>query len=259
MQATSGLYQELLASRHWKETKLVIGEECLLGTEQEEVISFGSTCIVVDDSGEKHEYGENRLISLGTSSGMFSQNTPTVGCCVSGEIDVEMLLPPDDIPRQACMVPYVRLTDGIRYSEWIQKGEYYIDTREKAEDGSGVDRMVFHGYDAMLKTEQNYPSSVLQWPAKDIDVVQEISNYIGVPVDRRTVAIMTQGYLVQYPGQYSCREVLGYIAAMYAGCFVINDLGELRLIALNGIPEETRYLVNSARQSITFGGVRILV
>ena len=46
---------------------------------------------------------------------------------------------------------------------------------------------------------------------------------------------------------------------MYAGCFVMSDLGELRLVALNGIPAETRYLIAAAGQPITFGGVRILV
>ena len=70
---------------------------------------------------------------------------------------------------------------------------------------------------------------------------------------------MTWGYPVQYPAEYSCREVLGFIAAMYAGCFVISDLGELRLVALNSIPPETRRLITKDGFAITFGGVRILV
>ena len=46
---------------------------------------------------------------------------------------------------------------------------------------------------------------------------------------------------------------------MYAGSFVMSDLGELRLITIHGIPKETRYLVESTGSVITFGGVRILV
>jgi hypothetical protein len=46
---------------------------------------------------------------------------------------------------------------------------------------------------------------------------------------------------------------------MYAGCFVIDDFGKLRLVTLNGYPEETNYLINTAGLAITFGGDRILV
>jgi hypothetical protein len=111
----------------------------------------------------------------------------------------------------------------------------------------------------MLKAEQDYPESKLTWPARDMDVVREIAEFIGVPVDPRTDAIIIRNYFVQYPGEYSCREVLGYIAAMYAGCFVMSDAGELRLLTFYGIPKETRYLIAAAAQPITFGGVRILV
>lgn len=259
MQATSALYQELLASRHWKETRLVIGETGKLITKLGDAVTFGSTRILVGSSGADGGYDEGTLISMSTSSRMFSGDTPAVGGCVSGEISVEMLRPVGDIPRRARMVPYVRLTDGVRSSEWIQKGVYFIDTREQREDGSGIKKLILHGYDAMLKTEQDYPPSKLGWPANDIRVVQEIAEFIDVPVDNRTFGIMTGGYKVQYPGEYTCREVLGFIAAMYAGCFVMSDLGELRLVTLNGIPPETRYLVTNTNDVITFGGDRILV
>lgn len=259
MQTTSDLYRELLSGSHWKETRLAIGETGKLITKLGDTITFGGTSILVGSSGADGGYDESVLVSMKTSGRMFSQDTPGVGGCVSGEIDVEMVKPLGDIPRQARLVPYVRLTDGIRYSEWIQKGVFYVDTRQKKEDGTGIEKIVIHGYDSMLKTEQDYPAGTLSWPARDIDVVREIASYIGVSVDSRTAAIMARGYPVQYPGGYTCREVLGYIAAMYAGCFVMSDLGELRLVALNGIPVETRYLIAGVGQPITIGGVRILV
>lgn len=259
MQATSDLYKELLASPHWKETRLVIGETGKLITKLGESITFGGVSILVGSSGADGGYDESNLISIDTSVRIFSENVPTVGCCVSGEISVEMLKPLGEVPRQARLVPYVRLTDGTRHSEWIQKGVYFVDTREEREDGSNIKILILHGYDAILKTEQDYPASTLQWPARDIDVVREIAQFIGVDLDSRTAEIMTRGYSVQYPGEYTCREVLGYIAAMYAGCFVMSDLGELRLVTLHGIPAETRCLITDANQAITFGGVRILV
>lgn len=265
MQQTSELYKELLdglysnAPGYKAERRLAIGETGKLITKQGDSITFGGTSILVGASGADGGYDESMLISMGTNGRVFCEDAPTVGCCVSAEIDVEMIKPISNIPKQARLVPYVRLTDGVQFSEWIQKGVFYIDTRQKKEDGSTIEKIVIHGYDAMLKAEQDYPSSKLSWPAKDIDVVREIANFLDVPVDSRTAEIMAWGYPVQYPGEYSCREVLGFIAAMYGGCFIMSDLGELRLVTLYGIPAETRYLIAGAGQPITFGGARILV
>lgn len=265
MQQTSALYKELLSAYQdgqqdvKMETRLAIGEDGVLITKRGESITFGGVSILVGATGADGGYDESLLVSMGASFRVFSEESPTVGSCVSSEIDVEMVKPLGEISRQARLVPYVRLTDGVRHSEWIQKGVFYIDTRAKKEDGSSIEKIQIHGYDDMLKTEQDYPASALQWPAKDIDVVREIAAFIGVSVDRRTLAIINRGYLIQYPAGYSCREVLGYIAAMYAGCFVMSDVGELRLITIYGIPKETRYLIDSNANAITFGGVRILV
>ena len=54
-------------------------------------------------------------------------------------------------------------------------------------------------------------------------------------------------------------EIVGYIAARYAGNFVMSDDGQLRLVRLNEIGIETHYLVDTAGYVLTFGGDRILV
>lgn len=265
MQQTSELYKELLAAYNTgrpnirTETRLAVGANGVLITKQGDAITFGGTSILVGATGADGGYDESLLVAMHTDFRVFSQDQLSVGGCVAAEITVEMLKPLGEVPRQARLVPYVRLTDGVRFSEWIQKGVFYVDTREKLGVGTSVERVRLHGYDSMLKAEQDYPTSTLSWPAKDVDVVREIAEYIDVSLDPRTVDILTHGYQVQYPGEYSCREVLGYIAAMYAGCFVMSDTGELRLITFYSIPKETRYLVDSAGQPITFGGVKILV
>lgn len=224
-----------------------------------ETIYRTETRLAIGNMGPENAYGEDVLISMETRAAIFGTGTPSVGDCVSAELNVEMLAPSATIPKQARLVPYVRLTDGTRYSEWIQKGVFYLDTREKKQDGSGNDKLILTGYDAMLKTEQDYPASDLSWPAKDIDAVREIAAFIGVAVDSQTVSLINKGYKIQLPTDYSCREVLGYIASMYAGCFVMSDVGKLRLVAMHRIPAETNYLITSTSQPITFGGVRILV
>ena len=261
MQKTSELYQELFASNHKMETRLAIGETGVLITKQGDAITFGGVSILTGSTGADGGYDETLLVSMETETRVFSQDSPEVGGCVVGQIDIEMHKPFGEIPERARLVPYVRLTDinRTKFSEWIQKGVYYIDTREKKDDGSSIEKIVIQGYDDLRKAEQDYPASTLNWPATDIDVVREIAAFLGVAIDARTVPIINRGYTIQYPAGYSCRDTLGYIAAMYAGSFVMSDMGELRLITIHGIPRETRYLIEPSGFAITFGGDRILV
>lgn len=229
MQSTSALYKELLNGQHWKETKLQVNDV---------------------------EYREDVLRSLTTDHQVFREEKPAVGGALSGELDAKLRLPSSRIPRMAELHPFVRLTDGTRTSEWIPKGVYWVDTRESDASNTVV---TLHGYDAMMRAEDDYPDSALEWPATDIAVVREIAGAMGVEIDERTFALMTQGYLVQLPSGYSMREVLGYIAAMYGGNFILSDQGKLLLLPLNALPEESYYLVNMAGDFITFGGYRIRV
>lgn len=206
------------------------------------------------------DYFMDSLVSMRTVRKVFSEDAPVLGSCVAGELSLELIASDSSIPRQAKIIPSVRLTDGNRFSEWLQKGVFYIDTRSTREDTTGAKILTIHGYDDMLKAEQDYPESSLSWPAADIEVVNEIAAFIGVPVSEKTKEIISNGYQVQYPAQYTCRETLGFISAMYGGCFVMNDLGELELIRLAPVAsKELGYLVTEEGDAITFGGVRILV
>lgn len=240
MQLTTDVYKKLLNEYHWKEVRLSI-----------------------NDSAPDRSLDESTLISMKTYRQVFPSEAPAVGGCISGEIAIEMEMPTKPIPRQAKLKPYVRLTNGTEYSEWVQKGVYYIDTRKKTEDGSDFEILTIQGYDDILKTEQDYPETTLSWPAIDIDVVKEIAAFIGVPVDARTIQVMTNAYQVGYPAEYSCRETLGYIAAMYGGSFVMSDVGKLQLITLGDVfaddDQTTSYLITEDNYNITVGGVRILV
>ena len=235
MQETSSLYKRLLADPgHWKEYALEIGE-----------------------SGADSGFRENTIISMATKKSIFPESTPTVGNCIAGQISVEMIKPKADIPRRARLSPYVRLTNGIEHSEWIQKGVFFIDHREYSGDEN--ERMVINGYDHIILTEDEFPSSTHEWPRTDIDVVRDIASEIGTDLDSRTVKIMNKGYKINYPAGYSMREVLENIAAMYAGSFIMSDTGELLLVTMFGIPKETSYLIDNVGFAITFGGDRILV
>ena len=258
MQETSPLYKQLLADPgHWKECRLVIGEKGKLITELNEAILFGGVRILTSSSGADAGYAEDIIVSMFTSGSLFSEDTPAVGECIASEITATILRPKADIPRMSRVVPYVRLVNSEKHSEWIQKGVFYIDKHSFS--GEDNELLTIHGFDAMLFAEADFPSSTKQWPRKDINVVRDIADEMDVPIDDRTVAIMNKGYMVQYPAEYSQRETLGFLAAMYAGSFVMSDSGELRLVQFGSIEKETSYLIDHVGFVITFGGDRIYV
>lgn len=232
MQTTSALYNTILAdSNHWFETRVIIN---------------GVT------------YGETQLFSVSTHVEMF-QNTPTLGKAVSGEIQIKMLKPSVDIPAMAKIQPQVRVCNATDQSEWLAQGIYYIDTRETTKNQDGLGVLTLHGYDDMLKSEQMFVSSNITGDSTDVDMVDEIASIMGVDVDDRTYDMMTNAYTIPLPTGYSLREVLGYIASMYVGCFIMSEIGELRLVSLLELPPETNYLIDQTGDAITFGGDRILV
>lgn len=267
MQNTSALYDELVATEgHWFETTLVIGEQGVLLEERGDKITFGGDRILVDSGGATDGFPETMLKSVSTSHNVFGESHPVVGSTVGGQIDIVMLKPIGEVPKRARLVPYVRVTDGERFSEWLQKGVYYVDTRRYSKNAEGEDVLEIHGFDSMLSLDIDYPSdNTNDYPLLDTLMVQFLASSIGISVDPRTFVRMDKSYLFPLPVGYSAREVLGIIAASYGGNFVISDMGELLLIRLCDLPRETNILITENGDQIVFGyesgddPVRILV
>ena len=229
MQTTSALYQALILDP--------------TARKQVQIVIAGVT------------YGEDQIVSLSTTSGLFIEDTMGIGGAVAKEIDL-VLRQPGNIPRMAQMIPSYRLVKGTQASEWIQKGIYYIDTRS-VDEVTGV--MTIHGYDDMLKAEQVWePAQSLEFPMTMVQAVNVIAQLMGVTLDPRTQISHT--YTIDYPANnYTLRDVLRYIAVANAGNWIITDDGKLRLVSFGEIPTETNYLVEEDGDAITFGGDRILV
>lgn len=207
MQTTSALYKQLLAAPMCKcEWRLDVGGV---------------------------SYGAGDRFSMRLSSALFSGDAPAVGACVAGELTAE-LLPKATIPRMAEVKVYVRLTDGTQASEWLPYGVYYIDTRESVPD-SGT--LTIHCYDAMLKAEQIFVTDgdTGAWPRTMTAVVASICTRMGVELDSRTE--LNSAYTVEYPNDYTMREILGYIAAAHGGCWIMTPAGKLRLVTMSGSGE----------------------
>lgn len=204
-------------------------------------------------------YSANKIMSISTRNLLFANGIPEVGCAVSGEVDIAFIWDGAEIPKMGEVFLNVRPRNETQVGDWISAGAYYIDTREVSHNSDGLDVMVIHGYDSMLKFEQMYPSdSTHDYPLLDTELLQFMANKVNVSIDPRTWDVMNYGYTFT-PFGYTMREMLCYIASAYGGNFTITDDGNLLLIQLGGEPVETFYLVDESGNAITFGGNRILV
>lgn len=230
MQSTSANYQSILAaSDHVFEPKLVIN---------------GTT------------YTNTSLISIKTCIETMS-GSPGVGKAVATEIDVEILNPSGSVPLMAEMDLYVRAKSASLNltSEWLPQGVFFVDTRKTTSNDNGLDVLTIHGYDAMLKTEADYPNTDHDWPYKDKSVVAEIATAIGVSVDSRVNSYITSGYMLDLPAGYTMRETLEQIAAAYGGNFIMSAEGKLMFIPLYGLEytEKGNYLADENGNALVFG------
>lgn len=259
MQETSETYRRLRSDNNsWFETSVVVGESGNLITKQGERILFGGTGIIVARDSPDTGFGESIVKSVKTYISVLDRE-PAIGKVVKQQIDVVLLNPSGSLPRMAQVVPYVRVCTPTEHSEWLKQGEFFIDWREVTKNDDGLDVLTLHGFDALAKAEQDYDSTNLNFPAKDIDIVREIAGKLGIQVDSRTVTLMNAQYRLPLPTGYSLGEYLSFIASMYVGNFIITEQGALRLVSYTELPEETRYLVDNAGYVLVFGSDRILV
>lgn len=251
MQKTSELYKKIVSGPFVVDTRLAIGEEGLLTDEFGDVILLGDDALLVDTGGPEGAFDEDMLISIDKPEHIFKDG-PAIGCAPSQTVDISMRKPVSDVPFMARLALYSRVRNETDVSEWLPKGVFYADTDYTTKDNR-VSTIAIHGFDAMLLAEQDYPSSTMSWPARDIDILREIASFLGINVDPETVGMMDLGYTFPYPAGYSCREVIKYLAAAYTGNFVISETGDLRLIKLNGIPKETSIMVDENGDAIVLG------
>ena len=264
MQETSALYKQIYNSQnYYVETSVAIGEAGRLITEKAEVILFAGTAILISTSDADGGYGENMLISVKTTKRTFSENKPSVGCCICGEVQVEMHMPIGEIKRMAQIMVFIRLVsnEDNSKSEWVRKGVFYLDTRDNSKNQDNLDILTIHGYDAMMRANKIYPSNNLQWAAKDWQVIEDIASHMQVSINptvweyipKWTDSSAKKGYMIPLPVEYTMREVLGYIGQMYGGNWIINDVGDLTFIPLWALPKETSILTDHLGNRLLFG------
>lgn len=269
MQSTSALYKQIISeTNHWFEIAVTIGNSGVLITEEKEWIDFGAlylagsmidtqTAILVESGSPEDGVRENALISVRTSNQLFDGNTPSIGNAVAGQIDLEMLDIGFNVPMMAEIRPYVRVTNGTDTSEWIPQGVFYTDTRYITHNDDGLDIWTITGFDAMLKAEQAYPYDA---QTKASTVVRNIAGLMGLAdqIDSHVWEIIPTngGDVIQCSGEYTAREHLQYIAALYGGNWTITNEGKLNLVRINDAPYETNLLTDDVGYTLNFGAAQ---
>ena len=228
MRDTSDLYKRLLADPgHVKESRLII-------------------------AGEIYDESKIVLSSLVTTEPLFAADKLSIGGAVAREISFSAFLS-DSVPKRAKIIHEVRLRLGDEVSEWMQKGEYYISTRRR-DRVTGLTKV--HGYDSMLTSEQAWkPADTDIFPMPMKEAVEKTAAILKIPLDPRNVFKTGDAYKVDYPvadgtasedqqvAGLTIRQVWRWVAAAMGGNFIINDLGQLRLVPVSDVTA-TGYLAD---------------
>lgn len=233
MQTTSALYRQLI-----NDSTAVFEIKCAIGIT---------------------EYTQTSILSMSTSGTCYSSNMPTIGGVLSKEIDITVLNP-SQMPRTAQIRPYIRLTNGVDTSEWVSKGVFYVDTRQRDVVSNTVQ---IHGYDSIIRTEKYLyrclpPDYQQSFSWSSTDTMAAIANYLGVTIDSRSNIVQCQIYdpqaetseghgmkmeeLIMTP----MRTVAGWIAAASGGNWIITDDGKLRLLPCMPQNPDTQYIYAAA-------------
>ena len=157
----------------------------------------------------------------------------SVGNAPSSTLKVS-LVPKSVIPPMALVEVYFRAIGNNIASVYFPKGKFYIDTRKLNTNGV----LDLECFDAMLKGEYTFMESGSWTSTTALAVVQMIASDMGVNINSDTLTLLTNTTKtvpnVPVIGEDGTtgREMLCYIASMYGGNFIIDELGELKLIQL---------------------------
>lgn len=158
------------------------------------------------------------------------ENTAEVGNATAAVLTLE-ISQGETIPKRAKVVVQYRLMLDDARTDYIPKGTYWINTREK--DGRYLKLTC---YDAMLMAQQDYLGDVTadDWPQQETACVTEIAQRIGVEIDPRTQIGTGDNHQVSMPVGRTMREVLEQTAAANGGNWCITPAGKLLLVPFAG-------------------------
>lgn len=186
---------------------------------------IGELLVTIDGK----QYAAQDIVSCEIERNLL-ENTAEVGNATAAVLTLE-ISQGEAIPKRAKVVVQYRLMLDDARTDYIPKGTYWINTREK--DGRYLKLTC---YDAMLMAQQDYLGDVTadDWPQQETACVTEIAQRIGVEIDPRTQIGTGDNHQVSMPVGRTMREVLEQIAAANGGNWCITPAGKLLLVPFAG-------------------------
>lgn len=186
---------------------------------------IGELLVTIDGK----QYAAQDIVSCEIERNLL-ENTAEVGNATAAVLTLE-ISQGEAIPKRAKVVVQYRLMLDDARTDYIPKGTYWINTREK--DGRYLKLTC---YDAMLMAQQDYLGDVTadDWPQQETACVTEIAQRIGVEIDPRTQIGTGDNHQVSMPVSRTMREVLEQIAAANGGNWCITPAGKLLLVPFAG-------------------------
>lgn len=186
---------------------------------------IGELLVTIDGK----QYAAQDIVSCEIERNLL-ENTAEVGNATAAVLTLE-ISQGEAIPKRAKVVVHYRLMLDDARTDYIPKGTYWINTREK--DGRYLKLTC---YDAMLMAQQDYLGDVTadDWPQQETACVTEIAQRIGVEIDPRTQIGTGDNHQVSMPVGRTMREVLEQIAAANGGNWCITPAGKLLLVPFAG-------------------------
>lgn len=186
---------------------------------------IGELLVTIDGK----QYAAQDIVSCEIERNLL-ENTAEVGNATAAVLTLE-INQGEAIPKRAKVVVQYRLMLDDARTDYIPKGTYWINTREK--DGRYLKLTC---YDAMLMAQQDYLGDVTadDWPQQETACVTEIAQRIGVEIDPRTQIGTGDNHHVSMPVGRTMREVLEQIAAANGGNWCITPAGKLLLVPFAG-------------------------
>lgn len=186
---------------------------------------IGELLVTIDGK----QYAAQDIVSCEIERNLL-ENTAEVGNATAAVLTLE-ISQGEAIPKRAKVVVQYRLMLDDARTDYIPKGTYWINTREK--DGRYLKLTC---YDAMLMAQQDYLGDVTadDWPQQETACVTEIAQRIGVEIDPRSQIGTGDNHKVSMPVGRTMREVLEQIAAANGGNWCITPAGKLLLVPFAG-------------------------
>lgn len=170
-------------------------------------------------------FGDN-IIDMKVTENFASSPNPKMGETCSSELVLNMYMPETAIAlRNAEILAYFGMELDDSSIEWIPLGVFYVTD---VFTDSNFAKVRVTAMDGMSKLEDEYKPSITEFPADIQDIVNDICSQHSVEIEN----IPWESYFVEwavFEEQYSCREMLGFIAGLLGCNARFNREGKLEM------------------------------